>query len=59
VPRQMLFFLFYRFYIYSHVYTLFGTPSYPPLQAEPVLALLFSNFVKEIIKRHSVFASLR
>jgi hypothetical protein len=50
--------IFNCFYIYSYVYTLFGTPlphcspfppplPYPSFQAEPILPLLFFNFVEE------------
>jgi hypothetical protein len=39
----LIFLLFYHFYIYSHVYTLFGPSSLPPLH-HPV----FSNFVENI-----------
>jgi hypothetical protein len=43
--REHLFiYLFYCFYIYSHVYTLFATPSTPHFRA---ITLLFFDFVEE------------
>jgi hypothetical protein len=67
--RSLFVFLyFYYFYIYLHVYTsntiqvLFGPPP-PPPTSTPLLgrtcsAFLFPEFVEEITRKHSVFASL-
>jgi hypothetical protein len=42
-------FFFNWFYIYSHVYTLFGSPlpTHTPLPGRNCSAILFSNFVEE------------